>query len=241
MMKIKTVMMLLLFTTSILSFAQTNSDNESAKPYIEITGTAEKEIVPNEIFISITIRERQEGKEKITIDKQEADLKEAIKSLGIPLDYLFLSDANANYINVKWSKKDVITKTKYLLKVEDALMVGKVFEKLDDLKIIGAYISKVSHSKINEFKREVRIMAIKAAKEKADYLLMAIGEQTGKPMKIHESLSHQINNSNLNVRGGKKESRLSYTEEFYESDKGGTIQFQKIKLQAAIYVKFEIK
>jgi hypothetical protein len=177
-LKSLTILLLLAATVS----GQEYSVKENGKPYIEVTGIAEKEITPDEIYISITIRERHEGKNKITIEKREADLKEALQSIGVPLDNLSLSDKNANYIRVKWSKKDVITKAEYILKVEDALTVGKVFEKLDELKIVDAVISKVSHSKIREFKKEVRILAIKAAKEKADYLLNAIGEKTGQAL-----------------------------------------------------------
>jgi uncharacterized protein len=239
---LKSFTIVLLLTANITVFGQTTSDNEKEKPYIEVTGTAEKEIIPDEIYISITIRERQEGKEKITIDKQEENLKESLKSIGISLDNLFLSDANANYISVKWMKKDVITKNEYILKVGDALTVGRVFEKLDDVKINDAYISRVSHSKLDEFKKDVRIMAIKAAKEKADYLLSAIGEQTGKALKVYEqSPSYKINDSNLNIISGRSvnSSLLQDGVIMNESDK--IIQFQKIKLQAAIYVKFEIK
>jgi uncharacterized protein len=244
MKKLKTMTILLLLTATMTVFGQTTSNTETEKPYIEVTGTAEKEIVPDEIYIAITIRERQEGKEKITIEKQEADLKEALKNIGVSLDNLSLSDANANYVRVKWTKKDVITKNEYVLKVTDALTVGKVFEKLDELKILDAQISRVSHSKLEEFKKEVRIMAIKAAKEKADYLLNAIGEQTGKALKVYEqSPSYKIDDSYLNVRGARNEGSLYYVDgvKMSEADKDKIIQFEKIKLQAAIYVKFEIK
>lgn len=240
--KIITVLLVLIATLTV--YGQTASNNEIAIPYIEVTGTAEKEIVPDEIYIAITIRERQEGKEKITIDKQEADLKETLKNIGISLDNLSLADANANYIRVKWTKKDVITKNEYVLKVNNALSVGEVFEKLDELKIVDAHISRVSHSKLEEFKKEVRIMAIKAAKEKANYLLNAIGEQTGKAMIVHEqSQSHKINNYDLNTRGTRSESSFYYDNEskMSTSNNDKIIQFQKIKLQAAIYVKFEIQ
>lgn len=240
---LKSMTILLLLTATMTVFGQTTSDNEKEKPYIEVTGTAEKEIIPDEIYIAITIRERQEGKEKITIDKQEADLKDVLTSIGVSLDNLSLSDANANYIRVKWTKKDVITKNEYVLKVSDALTVGKVFEKLEELKIVDANISRVSHSKLEDFKKEVRIMAIKAAKEKADYLLTAIGEQTGKALKVYESPTHKIDDTMLNVRGARGESSVYYIDgiKMSESDKDKIIQFQKIKLQAAIYVKFEIK
>lgn len=72
------------------------------------------------------------------------------------------------------------------MKVSGDLTEGKVFEKLDELKIVDAYISKVSHSKLEEFKKEVRVMAIKAAKEKANYLLTA-NWRADRTMKILEA------------------------------------------------------
>ncbi|PKP46668.1 MAG: hypothetical protein CVT95_06675 [Bacteroidetes bacterium HGW-Bacteroidetes-12] len=66
---LKTMTIFLLLTATFTVFGQTTTDSEVEKRYIEVTGTAEKEIIPDEIYISITIRERHEGKEKITIDK----------------------------------------------------------------------------------------------------------------------------------------------------------------------------
>ncbi len=78
---LKTLTILLLLTVTVTVFGQTSNVTKEEKPYIEVTGMAEKEIIPDEIFIAITIRERYEGREKISIDKQEADLKEALKSI----------------------------------------------------------------------------------------------------------------------------------------------------------------
>jgi len=50
-----------------------NSQDEI--PVIEVVGSAEKEIVPDEIYIAITIREPESGLDKVSIEKQEADLK----------------------------------------------------------------------------------------------------------------------------------------------------------------------
>lgn len=214
-------------------------------PYIEVTGTAEKEVIPDEIFIGITMRERYEGKEKITVEAQEEKLKEALKAIGINLANFTLSDANADYIRVKWRSKDVITQKNYVLKVADANTVAKVFEQLDKLNIKEADIDKVSHSKIEELKKETRILAIKAAKEKADYLLNAIGEQTGKPLMVTENRNYLVSPSHLagaesNIRLYKSPAIKTYSDE-KELEVDDSIQFQKIKIQSSVYVKFAIK
>ncbi|MBK7029549.1 MAG: SIMPL domain-containing protein [Bacteroidales bacterium] len=175
----------LVIVTAPKLMSQTNTVKET--PYIEVTGTAEKFVVPNEIYISIALKERQEGRENKSIEQQEAQLKQGLSEIGIDLKDLSLSDATSDYVRVKVAKKDVISKSDYLLKVTSASMVGKVFEKLDELKIEEAQIARVSHSEIERFRKEVKIQAIKAAKEKADYLLEAIGEKAGEPLIIQEN------------------------------------------------------
>ncbi|MGY8910765.1 MAG: SIMPL domain-containing protein, partial [Flavobacteriales bacterium] len=55
----------LLFTSAILA------QSTGQKPYIEVTGTAEIEIVPDEIYLDITLKERTEKGKKITLDVLE--------------------------------------------------------------------------------------------------------------------------------------------------------------------------
>ncbi|MBK9286168.1 MAG: SIMPL domain-containing protein [Flavobacteriales bacterium] len=135
--------------------------------------------MPDEIHIAIDLRERGSGNSKVTVDKQELDLKAAVKGLGIDATSLTLSDAMADLVPKKFRDDDVIARKGYMLKVADAEMVRKVFLELDRLQIEDARIHHVSHSKEVELRREQRIKAIKAAKEKADYLLEAIGEKDG--------------------------------------------------------------
>ena len=239
---LKTISVALLLALSLNVLGQRGIDNENTSPYIEVRGNSEKEVVPDEIYISITIKERLEGKDKVSIEKQETEMKEAIKSIGVSLDNLSLSDANANYIKVRWKKKDVITKSEYLLKVGNAMTVGQVFEKLDELQIVDAYISKVSHSKLLDFKKEVRIMAVKAAKEKADYLLAAIGEETGRALIISEADPHSYYyDSNIEIEEEIYEPRWQKQSSIKSASKKNAIQFKKIKLRSIIYAKFEIK
>ncbi len=234
---------IILLLTSLSVFAQTQELKIDERPYIEVTGNAEKEIVPDEIYISIKIKERYEGREKITIEQQDAAFKEALKSIGISLENLFLSDANADYVKVKWRKKDVIAGLNYILKVGDAVTLGQVFEKLDEIKILDASISSTNHSKMVEFRKEVRILAIKAAKEKADYLLAAIGEEVGQALEVYEKSINKVYNydegAGLNVKGAR--ATAYYIDGVRVGEEAKAIEFKTIKLRASIYVKFGIK
>ena len=212
-------------------------------PFIEVIGTSEKEIIPDEIYIGIVIRERVVNKVKVSIEEQESKLKSALNTLKINLSDLELSDANADYVKIRWQKSEVLTKKEYQLKVSNATTVGQVFLELEKLEITDAYISRVNHSKMDSLRKETKIKAIQAAKEKADYLLNAIGEKTGKPLLIKENdFNPSLMANQINVRG----SRMSEVQIFkdgskWESDQDKEIQFQKIKINASVYVKFLIK
>ena len=228
-----------LICISQMSFAQNHTSGEQ-KPYIEVTGKAEKKIIPDEIYLSITIKERKSGKDEISVEEQEIKLRQALTDLNIPLDLLAVADAQADYIKVKWTKKDVISQSEYELKLTSAKQVAAVFSKLDEIKIDNAYISKVSHSKIKELRKEVNIEAIKNAKSKADYLLAAIGQQTGTALIINERNSESGDYYRIENRL-KTSANFSRETAALNEKSIGAIVFKKIKLEALIYVKFEIK
>lgn len=221
-MNLKKLLIVAFLLTHILAFGQSSTE----QPYIEVTGNSEKEVIPDEIYIEITIKEKHDNKNKVTIEEQEEKLKNIVKSIGIDLANLYLSDVNASYVKIRWQKKDMQTKKDYTLKVSDAKTVGKVFNELEKIEITDAFISRVSHTKLDSLRKDVKIMAIKAAKEKADYLLAAIGEKTGKPLYIRE------NPQTVVMSGGYANSNFD--------DNKNEIQFQKIKLTSSIYVKFTI-
>lgn len=232
---------LLALLLSMNSFAQTSNLKETS--HIEVTGIAEKEIVPNEIYIEICINERMEKGRKVTIREQEAALKKELTSIGVPLENLSISNLNANIAKIGWWREKVLASANYDLKVNDASKLKGVFNAFESLKIKKADIVKATHSKILEFKKQNRINAIKSAKAKADYLLNAIGQKTGKPIRIYENSNGQ--QPEFTVANYVSNSSYTTRKKIMSSDAGiikrGNIQFKKIKLISSIYVKFRIK
>ena len=209
-------------------------------PYIEVTGVAEQEVVPDEIYVSIIIREKYSNKEKVSIQVQEEKLKGQLKSLGIDMSNLFLADANADLITIRWKNTGLLTQKEYTLKLSNATQVGQVFQQLDKLDITDAGIQRVHYSKLDSLKKEVKIAAIKAAKAKADYLLAAIGEQTGKAL-----IEQETDNPVYPMVGAAFQNARTMDDpnasEIAVATTGTDLQFRKIKVEARIYVKFSIK
>jgi uncharacterized protein YggE len=233
----------LFFILSILSIATSVFSQVTSviheKSYIEVEGSADTLVVPDMIYLKIEIDERMDGKTKIAIEDQEEEMKKTLIANGISLEDLSLSDANTDIIQVKW-KKQVLSKSNYLLKVTSAKEVAMVFEKLNDIKINNIYIEKVHHSKYNLIVKDIEIKAIKNAKHKADYLLHAIGETTGKSLIIRQNnnpypypmmRTMAAPNPMLYDENGNTEIKVERLD----------IQFSKIKISSNIYVKFEVK
>lgn len=223
--------LILIFTTAFCFAAQAQ---EIQKPYIEVTGTSEIEVIPDEITITITL---QESKERASISKQEDRLKKAMSDLGINLTNLTLNSADADFQKVKVLKKETMISKTYLLKLNNAEMVSRVYEKLSELDAQDAYISKVNHSKIEELKKENGLKALKAAKEKAQNLLAAIGQQTGMPLQIYEQQNGIVNPVAPMYRNVK----LATFDSMASSSDESEISFRKIKIVSSFLVRYEIK
>lgn len=215
------------------SNAQENTNKQDI-PYIDVSGTAEQEIVPDIIYIGITLSDKLTSKgAEYTLNDQENRLKKIVKDLGVDMSNLVLADASSNVIIKKQKEKGVSQTKDYLLRLSSAAQVSQVFEALYENDIKEAGITKIDHTKITEVRKQTRINAIKAAKDKATYLLDAIGEQLGKPLSISE-VDHVNTNvlytrSNLvnyyNVGGGPEEN----------------LAFKKISISYEYFIRYSIK
>lgn len=219
------------------SFSQETPSGKEI-PYIDVVGSGEMEVIPDQIYISFTLKERFDGKKKMEIEDQEKELKKRLLKLDIDLKDLQLADATSDYIKIKRNKKDVIASKDYILKVTSTATLADVFEILDDIKAFNANILRVDHSDIKNLRKQVKMMAVKDAKEKAAYMLEAIGESLGKPIFIQERESFdempRMQMAAVMMKGADdanqdKESELP------------ELSFQKIKLKYQVSARFAIK
>lgn len=226
----------LLIITSLSAFAQqpipTNSYPLVKK--IEVLGSAEREVLPDEIYLTIALKEYKDGTKKVNMDKLESQLVKAVEELGLPKENLQVE--NIYGYNWDWRKKksDEFLATKsFRLKLKDVKSVNNLVEKLDSEGINIMNIAEVSHSKIKEIKNDLKLEALKAAKEKANYLLEGIGEQLGSALEIQE-LDH-------GDPYPMHERAMSYAKS-EQQDEGyqSNLEYKTIKIKSQIRAVFEI-
>ena len=237
----KYLLALILWLFSLCFYAQTGEKNFIDQNYIEVTGKAEMEVVPDQVYIRIGLNEKDiKGK---SIDETEKMMTDKLKDIGIdiPKD-LSVKDLTSYYQNYLF-KSDIQLSKQYELLVHDARTAGQVFNELKKLGISNAYISRIENSKISDYRKQVKVAAVKAAQEKAKALVTAINQDIGKAIFIQESddntgdLGNKLSGraSGIVIRG------VANTSLYGSSAPQPDVDFEKIHLEYSVLVRFDLK
>jgi uncharacterized protein len=182
-----------MFASITLLTTHAFSQDVTKQKSINVSGSAEMEVVPDEIYVLVELREYdKKGGGKIDIDAIKSDFLKAALSVGIPQTDISVQSYqgwDGNYWIYRKNKKknpDLKASITYQVKLATTKKMDELVQKLDDEATQNFYISRVSHSKVEEFKKQLKIQAVKAAKEKAIYLADAIGEKAGEALTINE-------------------------------------------------------
>jgi uncharacterized protein YggE len=214
----------------LLTFGSLINAQEIKKNSIEVTGVAEMEVEPDEIIFNVGIK----GDNKNQLADNEKLLFETLKSNGVKNEDIKFKSMYQNL----YSKTAKFTKS-FQFKVNAKTNVSKLFEDLNQKWITNLNISEVKNTKIADFRKTVKINALKAAKAKADYLLESIGKKVGTPLEIVEIEDYM---SDTVVPMAYKSARLSNVQ-LETADAGIDFSFdniENIKLKYSIKTKYEI-
>ena len=245
----KILIAIMLITLSSVITAQTTVLNPNPFPKtITVSGSAEMEIIPDEIYVNITLREYQKrGEDKKEIETIKTNFLESCKAAGIADSTIIISSYTVykNYYFFKRRKKDpdMLSSITYQVKFKDSKTMDALVEKLDDEATQNFIIVNTSHSKITEFRKQLKIKAVQAAKDKGIYLTDAIGEKLGEAITIKEpdenpsfALQGKIPGvyANSNISSGMAKAAAF-------EDRVQEIDFRKIKLRFEVDVIFALK
>ena len=64
--------------------------------FIEVTGSAEMEVEPNEIFLFIRLKEFEENRAKVPLEKLDQQFLQAVKSANIDRKNLTIADGGSS-------------------------------------------------------------------------------------------------------------------------------------------------
>lgn len=222
----------LLFAISLLATlslqAQTNGR------YIEVTGTSEIEIVPDEIHYLIEIREYfkeefdgkskpEEYRTKVPLAEIEQGLREALANSGIPQNAIRTQE-----IGDYWRQQgqDFLVSKKFDITLTDFNQINEIVKRIDTKGIHTMRIGELENNDMLAYHQKGKIEALKAARRKATYLVEALGKRLGEVIRIVEKDSGNVSPfAQSNVMS---------------SDAASFDNFRTIKKNYSMLVRFEI-
>ena len=215
---------------SSILLAQSSQKNFIDQPYVEVTGQAETEIIPNEIYVRIILSENDK-KGRISIEKQENKMLEKLSECNIDIDKnLSVDDFNGYYKKRFLANNDLLKTKSYQLLVNDGKTLALVYQKLDEMDVSNISIIRVDHSEMEEFKRETKIKALKKAKQKASDYAIAVNQSIGKALYIQETSNAYTPRSYYKAQDINMES----------SEAINDIDFKKIIINEKVFARFTL-
>ncbi len=172
--------MLLIFAVTLWLLPAAAQQTEAYPSYVQVNGRAEKEVTPDEFYLSIVIDEK-DSKGKSSVEEQERKMIAELKKLGINVkEDLRMANMSSEF----FKRKTALARAKYQLKLSSADEVAHVTDALTALGISNVSIQSVTHSRIEELQNEVRAEAIRNAQACARTLAEAIGQKIGRCVTI---------------------------------------------------------
>jgi uncharacterized protein len=235
MKKLMTLAFVALFSVSALA------QQVDLRRKINVSGSAETEVTPDIIYISISLKEYlkdNNSKKKVDITTLENQLYAAVQKAGLDKENLMINNLSSfSWATEKKKNPDFLASKQYRLKVSELNKFNDIIGAVDPKGIASTNIESYDYSKITSLKKELKIQALQAAKAKATYLVEALGDKLGSAIDIQE-IENQVypqamyRTSNMMMKAE-------------SADMAGAaapdIDFKKIKLNYVMNVVFEIK
>ncbi len=207
---------------------------------IEVTGSAEVEVEPDEVYLSVNLREYMKDKTtKVYLVDIEKSFKKVLADLKIDMKDVSVEGANA-YYNYDWwrnesRKTDFLAAKTFIIKLANMEKYNELMLKLDNKGIENAWLQRTDYSKIEELRLQVKINALKAAKTKAKLMVESIGGQLGDVVFIREI------NDNNRYQPVMYKAMSNMAMDAESSGGGEPVQMQKIKIRYEVEAHFLIK
>lgn len=233
----------LFFLISSVVMVNAQSTNIESSRKVATKGYAEKEVTPDIIYLSVSLKEfYMDGntKKKVLIETLEKQLFDAAITAGVKKeDFTIQNIYSYNYENKK-KNNELMQSRQYRIKVTNLNGLNTMLEKIDPQGLQSTSINGYDHSQKREIERELKTIAVKDARQNAEILAAADGQSVGKVLVINDNSSINFNDlvpmpramyaksASMDMAGGMEASDLN-------------IDIRPIKLTCYIDGVFELK
>ncbi|MFH1454700.1 MAG: SIMPL domain-containing protein [Armatimonadota bacterium] len=227
----------ILFFALILSFCAVQADSKDDLRYITVTGDAEIKVVPDEIVISLGVQtnDKNLNTAKDENDKIVRQVLAITKKYGIDQKQVQTSRINIEpkyryYNNQKTFEGYFVSKT-IVITLKDISKFEDLFSACLETGVNNVYGVAFQTTELRKYRDKARIMAIKAAYEKAKALAGELDQKIGKPYMIQENA--------VNRYYGARAQNVMASEGSGQSE--DTLAPGEITVNASVTVKFELE
>jgi uncharacterized protein YggE len=225
----------LMFTLFALPLLWAQPQDENHIPYIETSAEADSLVVPDEIYLSIHLREIDE-RNKLSVEDLEKRLLQTLQELNIDIEkQLKLADLSSNIKSYFLRRKDIKKSKRYELKVYDATTAGRVLAALEEKNISNVRLTRTDYSKLEELKLHLLGEAVTKAKARANAMAKPLGQGVGEALSIWDDSQgfagyRQMAMDNVMVAYAMDMEEVAQPE----------IQFKPQKIQVRVQVRFRL-
>ncbi len=234
----RNVLTIALVTTLLMTFTAKSLAQSTTQPYIDMSITVEREVTPDELYLCITINEK-EYKGKKSLEEMQDAMIDALKACRIDISNCLTLNYMDSEISYKAFSKKVMPKTEatYILKLNDATAMQNVISALEEKQISNISLIRTRYTKEKELKAEMGIEAMQQAKAEAQTLAGAIGQEVGKAITISSWTSGNEQQPRMyKARANALEDSLSSSAPVMP-----IIQIGKITYRFNVSVRFELR
>ena len=160
-------------------------------PNVSVQATAKREVVPDELTLSIRINEK-DYKSKVKLEEKQKDMIAVLKRLGINYEdelSIFQTGSRVNYKLFSRTMKPR-SQANYHLILHDAATMQRVIRELEAKEISNIQLIETRFTKIDELKNELNLEAVKKAQIEARTLAQGVNQEIGKALAISSWMSN---------------------------------------------------
>ena len=210
------------------------------QPHIEVEAEADTLVVPDRIYVSITLNEA-DSKNKKSVEEQEKQLETILKKLKINTDKdLSVLDYSSNFKKYFLKGQNILKTKKYSLLVRDAYTLANVIIGLEEAGISNTEVEKVEYSKYRELLLELRSEAVKRSRITADKLVKPLNQKAGKALYISDMNYREMGDYEVQAMMDITPEPRTYKKEGASEEFLRKLDIKKMKFYVVIRVNYQL-
>lgn len=227
----------------LMSIAQAQTPvAEQTNRRVSTKGHAEREVTPDIIYLSVSLREYYEdNKKKVAIQTLEKQFVDAALANGVKQEDLTIQNIHSYNYDPKKKNSELLQARQYRIKVTDLSRLNSLFEQVDARGLQNTSISEYDHSQKKQIEKELKTEAVKDARTNAEILAAADGQSIGKSLLLNDNSSFNWNDIMPSPRMYSMALQKTDMAESFDESSSIQINIRPIKLVSDVDAVFELQ